>query len=133
MADRVAVFNEGKIVQVGAPEDVYERPANRFVAEFVGGSNVLTAAEAAAFGGPEQLSSLRPEAIALVASDAAGAVPVTVVDVQYHGASRRTVVALASGRRLAVVAPSGSGPALSPGAPAAILVPAERLWPMEGA
>ena len=133
MADRVAVFAEGRIVQVGAPEDVYERPANRFVAEFVGGSNVLAAAEAAAFGGPERLCSLRPEAIALVASASPGAVPVTIVDVQYHGASRRTVVALASGRRLAVVAPSGAGPALAPGATAAILVPAKRLWPMEGA
>ncbi len=132
MADRVAVFNDGKIVQVGSPEDVYERPSCRFVAEFVGGSNVLTAAEAAAFGGPERLCSLRPEAIGLVAGDTAGSVPVTVVDVQYHGASRRTVVALASGRRLAVVAPSGAGPALAPGAQAAILVPAERLWPMEG-
>ena len=41
MADRVAVFNEGRIVQVGSPEDVYERPRTRFVADFVGGSNVI--------------------------------------------------------------------------------------------
>ena len=40
MADRVAVFNHGRIVQVGSPEDVYERPRTRFVADFVGGSNV---------------------------------------------------------------------------------------------
>ena len=43
MADRVAVFNDGKIVQVGAPADVYERPRSRFVADFVGSSNVLLA------------------------------------------------------------------------------------------
>ena len=36
MADRVAIFNEGKIVQVGAPQEIYERPRTRFVADFVG-------------------------------------------------------------------------------------------------
>ena len=41
MADRVAVFNDGRIVQVGSPEDIYERPRTRFVADFVGGSNVI--------------------------------------------------------------------------------------------
>ena len=41
MADRVAIFNEGKLVQVGTPRDVYERPQTRFVADFVGSSNVL--------------------------------------------------------------------------------------------
>src|SRR5271168_942069 len=39
MSDRIAVFSNGKIVQVGAPLDVYNRPVNRFVAEFVGDSN----------------------------------------------------------------------------------------------
>ena len=41
MADRVAVFNEGRIMQVGTPEEIYERPRTRFVADFVGSSNVL--------------------------------------------------------------------------------------------
>ena len=41
MADRVAVFNDGRIVQVGSPADIYERPRTRFVADFVGGSNVF--------------------------------------------------------------------------------------------
>ncbi len=40
MADRVAVFNDGRIVQVGTPADIYERPRSRFVADFVGSSNV---------------------------------------------------------------------------------------------
>ena len=44
MADRVAIFNDGKIVQVGVPDDVYERPRSRFVADFVGSSNVLSPA-----------------------------------------------------------------------------------------
>src|SRR6059058_6466651 len=41
MSDRIAVFNEGRIEQVGTPEEVYERPASRFVSGFVGASNVL--------------------------------------------------------------------------------------------
>ena len=42
MSDRLAVFNRGRIEQVGAPAEVYERPATRFVAGFVGTSNLLT-------------------------------------------------------------------------------------------
>jgi putative spermidine/putrescine transport system ATP-binding protein len=41
MADRVAVFNDGKVVQEGTPQDIYNRPKTRFVADFVGSSNVL--------------------------------------------------------------------------------------------
>jgi len=41
MANRVAVFNEGRVMQVGSPEDIYRRPNSRFVADFVGSSNVL--------------------------------------------------------------------------------------------
>jgi spermidine/putrescine transport system ATP-binding protein len=41
LADRVALFNKGKLVQIGAPEQIYENPANRFVAEFIGESNFL--------------------------------------------------------------------------------------------
>ncbi|HEX7001217.1 MAG TPA: ABC transporter ATP-binding protein [Trueperaceae bacterium] len=41
MADRIAVMNEGKVLQVGRPEDVYERPTSRFVADFIGETNFL--------------------------------------------------------------------------------------------
>ena len=41
MADRVAVFNDGRIMQIGTPEEIYQRPNTRFVADFVGSSNVL--------------------------------------------------------------------------------------------
>ena len=50
MADRVAVFNAGRIAQVGTPQEIYERPRTRFVADFVGSSNVLPPALAARFG-----------------------------------------------------------------------------------
>jgi iron(III) transport system ATP-binding protein len=43
MSDRIAVLNQGKIHQIGTPEDIYERPATRFVADFIGRNNVLEA------------------------------------------------------------------------------------------
>ena len=67
MADRVAVFNEGRIAQVGTPAEIYERPRTRFVADFVGSSNVLPPEVAARFGGAGAWASLRPEALRLTA------------------------------------------------------------------
>jgi putative spermidine/putrescine transport system ATP-binding protein len=63
MADRVAIFNEGRVIQVGSPVDVYERPRSRFVADFIGSSNVLPPAFAASHGGADKWASLRPEKI----------------------------------------------------------------------
>jgi putative spermidine/putrescine transport system ATP-binding protein len=71
MADRVAIFNDGKIVQVDAPADIYERPRSRFVADFVGSSNVLSPAFAAAHGGTAKWTSLRPEKVDVVAAGSA--------------------------------------------------------------
>jgi putative spermidine/putrescine transport system ATP-binding protein len=71
MSNRVAVFNEGKIVQVGTPASVYERPESRFVADFVGSSNVLSPAFAERHGGVAKWTSLKPEKIAVHASGTA--------------------------------------------------------------
>jgi putative spermidine/putrescine transport system ATP-binding protein len=70
MADRVAVFNEGRIVQEGSPQDIYERPRTRFVADFVGSANVLPPALSARAGGPDRWASLRAEAVTLTAPEA---------------------------------------------------------------
>jgi len=67
MADRVAVFNEGKIIQVDSPTHIYERPQSRFVADFVGSSNVLPPDFASAHGCTAKWTSLRPERIAVAA------------------------------------------------------------------
>jgi putative spermidine/putrescine transport system ATP-binding protein len=91
MADRVAVFNEGRIVQIGTPQDIYERPGTRFVANFVGSANVLSPALAARAGGPQRWASLRPESIALVAPDA-GRISGTVTGTRYLGAVNRVAV-----------------------------------------
>jgi iron(III) transport system ATP-binding protein len=50
LSHRIAVMNEGRIVQIGSPRDVYERPANRFVADFVGTTNFVDAVVIAAAG-----------------------------------------------------------------------------------
>jgi len=67
MANRVAIFNDGKIVQVGSPSDIYEQPRSRFVADFVGSSNVLAPEFAARHGGVKKWTSLRPERIGILA------------------------------------------------------------------
>ena len=63
MANRIAVFNDGSIMQVGSPEDIYQRPNSRFVADFVGSSNVLPPDFVARHGGQRRWASLRPEAV----------------------------------------------------------------------
>jgi putative spermidine/putrescine transport system ATP-binding protein len=112
MADRVAVFNEGRIVQVGAPADIYERPRSRFVADFVGSSNVIEPETTRAWIGTAKPASLRPEKIALLADGAnptADAVVVagTVSEVLYHGATKRIEVATSAGRLVAAVGSQG--------------------------
>src|SRR5512141_2752986 len=65
MSDRIAVFSEGKIQQVGTPADVYEKPASPFVAGFVGTSNLISDDLANRIMGSEQMFSVRPEKIHL--------------------------------------------------------------------
>lgn len=111
MADRVAIFNDGKIVQAGTPSDVYDRPGSRFVADFVGSSNVLPPEFSAAHGGPRAWISLRPEKIMLLSPGAAvpaghHAAAVRVTGVQYQGAITR-IVADVDGHRIVAAIPAG--------------------------
>ena len=103
MADRVAVFNDGKIVQAGTPEEIYNRPRTRFVADFVGSSNVISPANMKALGGEMKWASLRPEAIRLVTD---GGIPATVRSASFLGASTRLTVATAD-IVLSVMVPAG--------------------------
>jgi putative spermidine/putrescine transport system ATP-binding protein len=108
MADRVAVFNDGRIVQVGSPEEIYERPRTRFVADFVGGSNVIEPAAAAKWTGTAKPASLRAEKILLLANGAAaadGAIVVegSVTQTLYQGAVKRVEIATEGGRLVASV------------------------------
>lgn len=103
MADRVAVFNEGQIMQIGAPEDIYERPCSRFVADFVGSSNVLPPDFVAGQGLPAGWASLRPEAIGILPVDHESVRgTASVLSVNYQGAATRLSVD-ADGLRLSVL------------------------------
>lgn len=95
MADQVAVFSEGKIAQIGTPNDIYERPRTRFVADFVGSSNVLSAEMAASFGAPARLASLRPESVRI--DNATPRVSGQVIALRYLGSGTRVVVAVPHG------------------------------------
>jgi putative spermidine/putrescine transport system ATP-binding protein len=112
MANRVAIFNDGKIVQVGSPSDVYERPNSRFVADFVGSSNVLSPEFSGAHGGIARWTSLRPEKIAVFAPGAAVAPGQAHADglitlLSYQGSVTRTGVATGNTRLVAEV-PAGA-------------------------
>src|SRR5438874_961752 len=60
LADRICLMNEGQIEQLGAPEDIYERPANVFVADFIGASNLIHGNIAAANGCLETRDGVLP-------------------------------------------------------------------------
>jgi len=109
MSDRVAVFSLGKLVQVGTPEEIYRNPNSRFVADFVGSSNVLSPDFVAALGGERRWASLRPEAIHLVRGGE-GKLSGKVVSRSYLGATTRLGVDLGGTVLHAVVPSAGDVP-----------------------
>jgi putative spermidine/putrescine transport system ATP-binding protein len=98
MSDRLAVFNDGRIEQVGAPAEVYERPLTEFVAGFVGTSNVLER------GG--RRISVRPERVRIGDEGEPG----QIADVVFVGSFIRVLVDLASGERVTAVRPNDGDP-----------------------
>jgi putative spermidine/putrescine transport system ATP-binding protein len=102
MSDHVAVFNEGKIEQIGAPHEVYQHPATEFVAGFVGTSNILER------GGKR--FSVRPERIELNGTGE----PAVVTDVIFVGSFTRILVDTDTGDRLTVVR-QNDGSSVEPG------------------
>lgn len=130
MSDRVAILRDGKLLQLGAPSELYERPATRFVAEFLGRSNFLagkveqTSAEGFVFRcgnslfvqlGPELkpeigaavLVALRPERIRLVepGSQLVNILDGTIAEFSYLGTTFHLLVDTVVGR-LAVTVPT---------------------------
>jgi len=129
LSDRIGLMREGRLEQVGTPQDIYRAPVSAYVADFVGGANTLKVElprsvgaggpRAVPLGGgtvstevPEDLRAgaamllARPEDIALGAPEAGG-VPATIVARQYLGGVTRYTVALATGQRLAVALHGG--------------------------
>ena len=133
MADKVVCMNAGTIEQIGTPQEVYARPRTRFVADFVGTSNLLDAAAAGALGpdvagprpeaGADCLLALRPEDITLSRA-ADGEAEVTRVT--FLGNSKRIAF---DWRGIALIAESHRGLDLEPGDRAALSVaPGAGVW-----
>jgi putative spermidine/putrescine transport system ATP-binding protein len=107
MSDRLAVFNRGRIEQIGAPAEVYEHPLTAFVAGFVGSSNLITAEAARALLGQGGRFAIRPEKIRLgeptdkVGADEHSALG-KIKNVVYLGAETRFIIALDMGGDLMV-------------------------------
>jgi putative spermidine/putrescine transport system ATP-binding protein len=95
MSDRLAVFNEGWVEQVGSPAEVYERPQTEFVAGFVGVSNVLDR--------DGRRITIRPEKIRMSDESGGDGEAGTVLEVVYVGMVTRYVVDLDAGGQLVVV------------------------------
>jgi spermidine/putrescine transport system ATP-binding protein len=132
MSDRLAVMSQGRVEQVGYPEDIYERPATRFVAGFIGTSNIVEAAVTGRVGeflqveaapgdrllvpaptdrsvspGDRLSFTVRPEKLRVVAetevvADNFCTVSGTVVDVVYQGVSTQLVIRTDTGTTLVV-------------------------------
>ena len=108
LSDRIAVFNAGRIEQVGTAHEVYESPQSAFVAGFVGTSNLLTGDAARAVIERDGSFAIRPEKLSVAPVGASAAVvdaddmhaDGTLEEVVYGGPVTRYVVALAAGGRL---------------------------------
>jgi spermidine/putrescine transport system ATP-binding protein len=150
MSDRIVLMRQGRIAQVGTPRELYDRPASRYVADFIGETNLLPGvvtesgsglatlrvgdvalrglSDAALAPGSEAWLTVRPEAIRLVPGDAApdghNLVAGTVSDAVYAGSTLRVHVALPSGQRLVASLPSGTS--VAHGAPVRLAWPVEQ-------
>ncbi|SCE87582.1 iron(III) transport system ATP-binding protein [Micromonospora viridifaciens] len=151
MSDRIAVMESGRVQQIGAPQEIYHRPANAFVARFIGRSNVLGLPVAAA--GPQTVTvalpggdqvtvaaptehglregatalvSVRPEHIGLTSATEAGALTGRVTELEFTGMSTNLLVDVA-GEAVQVTAidvPAG----LAAGDQVGLRLPQERMW-----
>lgn len=116
LSDRVAVFNEGKIDQVGSPSDLYERPATRFVASFLGNTNLIEGDLAQELTGSPSLVSLRPEHIVVrplesAQESATSAVTAVIEEIVYTGPTTRYMARTDHGTRLIVQEQNGASSA----------------------
>ena len=129
LCDRLAVFNNGRVEQVGAAREVYENPANRFVADFVGTSNVFDDAASQALLGRPGSYAIRPERIVLLRPGEAvppgmRSVEADVAEVVYAGPITRVAADVSNGVRLtAAVLSAETSTDISHGAPIVLAWP----------
>jgi putative spermidine/putrescine transport system ATP-binding protein len=107
MSDRLAVFNQGKVEQIGSPAEIYEYPRSAFVAGFVGTSNLISGEAARALTGSPETFSIRPEKIVISPAESEVKtgecyVDARVRDVVYLGLYTRYLMELEDGSDLVV-------------------------------
>ncbi|WP_366926915.1 ABC transporter ATP-binding protein [Pseudogemmobacter hezensis] len=126
LSSRIAIFEKGQLQQIAPPREIYERPANRFVAEFLGDINILpvsgTSIEGRAIRLPDGAGdhlAIRPEYMDLSLSEPGegNALPVQLRDLTYLGAETRLLLATKAGVPVTLHVPTAKLPeGLAPGA-----------------
>ena len=151
MSDRIAVMSEGRVEQVGPPQEVYEEPTTTFVADFLGVTNLMTAqahggsngrcrvtvGEFELYAAQGETSTtgetkivIRPERVHLEPHDASGEnrVPGMVERVVYLGNANQIIVGLANGDKIqALVQNTGAELTYKQGDPVRVYMPADAL------
>ncbi len=142
MSDRIGVMSKGKLLQVGTPHDIYERPVNRFVADFIGETNFLEAvieADGARLGSGDRIAlpsqdrsgkatiAVRPEHIRIVGADQPGAFHATVADKTYFGTDTHYQLALSDGTTLVARLQSGGGKGYDKGSAVGVSIDAATV------
>ncbi|MBL8704598.1 MAG: ATP-binding cassette domain-containing protein [Rhodospirillales bacterium] len=136
IADRIVLMNDGRIEQVGSAADLYERPASRFVAAFVGRMNVLPLAGGAfagvSFSGmaAQEVVGIRPEHVELCTAEHADAIAGRVEKSVFLGSVTRVTLAVGGGRM--VIELRGRVADLAPGSPLAVRLPPDALHRLSG-
>jgi len=98
MSDRIAVFDQGRIQQIDKPDGIYERPKNKFVADFVGISNLISEDVAKTILGKSGSYTVRPEKISVGSPISGGTAAAGVIrEVEYLGPATRFLVELDAG------------------------------------
>lgn len=130
MSSRIAVFNHGRIEQVGTPRDIYERPATEFVAGFVGTANLLPPELSERLLGRSGLHSVRPERLRLAVDAEATDLLLdgSVTDIQYLGADCRLRVQLPDGTNLLAHVPSDRLGGVAIGGSARLALPRDAAY-----
>ena len=159
LSSRVAIFDQGKLQQIGAARDVYEMPQNRFVAEFLGDINILPMSSISRRGGmatgvfenqtlralyPDESTgissgndgalAIRPEYMQITesAQDSENVLTLRLVDITYLGAQSRLALRSDGGTPFSLTTTTASLPgALAPGKQLSIAWPAERSFLIE--
>jgi spermidine/putrescine ABC transporter ATP-binding subunit len=152
LSDRIAVMHAGRIEQLGTPREIYERPATRFVADFIGASTVLRGRAAgvdrlalpgggflrietvSAFRAGEEIElAIRPERIRLAGGTGENVVEGRITGVVYQGVQTEVTAEIPGGQRLLVFVAEPAPVALVPGQVLRLHLPADAFMRLHAA